>query len=436
MGCSCLKSNLVIKSKVPVTSNTINLENINNSSHLAHPSQNRNGTNDNTHLPQNISPQRNEDSQNNLSIQNNNPSNVAPRQVSSNNANNFEYMRREIGFNAFEPYLISKNDPNFNYPELPNEYMGHGLKRMKGYVSSITLEELNKVREDFWSSRIEGDMEIWELMRAVCSDKNLSDEDIEGMLMAGGVVPYRDCINVVYDSKGAIYEIPNYCINDPSQYDIPEIQYNKEKPQTAIIKFKLRYFADDFQMEMNNSTSILQLKEKFAASQENKKKYDPKQIRIFFGGKELKDDKELWFYDIGEGSIAQMLIREIEKNPEPKKEEEVIEKESKKEDDDKLTKKGTKMNEQEEKKERDNGNKNENNTHREEEKEKEKKEEIVVKEKDEKTSQVQLNKVDLPPQNTEAISQVEIEGIKKTLDSNNMKDENNNNNSIIHQKNS
>ena len=34
------------------------------------------------------------------------------------------------------------------------------------------------------------------------------------------VRPLQNCINIVYDSKGILYEIPNYCINEPYKYEL------------------------------------------------------------------------------------------------------------------------------------------------------------------------------------------------------------------------
>ena len=47
-------------------------------------------------------------------------------------------------------------------------------------------------------------------------------------------------------------------------------------------------------------------------------------IRLFFGGKELCNDKEIWFYNINDKSICQMLIKEMENN----KNEKIIEDEN------------------------------------------------------------------------------------------------------------
>ena len=298
MGCSCLKSNVVIKSKLNPPEHDLSSQNISNnnpSNRISSHHQQSNTANNNP--PSSQPPQAtNQISQ----PQNNHQLNL------NDNTENLPLFSNP----NFEPYLISKNDPSFNFPELPNEYLGHGLKRMKGYISAITLEKLQKVRDDFWTSRIEGDSEIWELLRAICSDQSLSDEDIIGMLKAGGIVPFRDCINVVYDSKGALYEIPNYCINDPSQYNIPEIEYTKEKPKEEGIKFFIRHFTHQFEVEISNWKEIKDVKEMILSKEEKYKEMNISQIRLFFGGKELLDEKEIWFYDIGGDSIVQMLTRE------------------------------------------------------------------------------------------------------------------------------
>ena len=321
MGCSCLKSNLVIKSKVIPQENEFSNDNIINqsSNHQNRQtnqqvqvtnSQNRNEFNQNIISNQ---PINNQNSSNNFILNLNNPENEVNNinnNISNRDVNTVSRYPAFSGFTNFEPYLISKNDPNFNYPELPNEYLGHGLKRMKGYISHITLEKLQKVRDDFWTSRIEGDNEIWELLHAICNDQTLSDEDIMEMLRAGGIVPYKDCINVVYDSKGAIYEIPNYCINDPSQYNIPEIEYTKEKPNEKKLSIFIRFFTHQFSIKLSNWISIGELKKLIIKEEEKYNNLGEEQIRLFFGGKELSDDKEVWFYDIELESIIQMLVRE------------------------------------------------------------------------------------------------------------------------------
>ena len=317
MGCACFRSNLIIKSKIK-DSNTNEL----NSSYVNNINSN-NGNNINTNNNNNINSE-------NIysSSSNNNRVSSSINNLESNNSNNNNNNIQNYYSPNFEPYLQSKHNENFNYPELQNEFIGKGLKQMKGYISHKTLEDLIKIREDFWSSRIEGDREIWDILKNICNDNSLSDDDINGILKASGIVPYKNCINIVFDSKGFLYEIPNYCINFPSKYKIEEIEYDKKKPEEEKINIIIRYYTKQIKSCVSNWKNIFSLKEDIIQLNDYKKiKVD--RIKLFFGGKELYNDKELWFYNFQNKSICQMLIKEEEKKENEKFENNIEEKDNK-----------------------------------------------------------------------------------------------------------
>ena len=69
------------------------------------------------------------------------------------NVEDFKPQIRDVGVrdneiideNNFEPYLQSKINPSFNFPEVDEEkYIGTGIKKIKGYISNISEEELLK----------------------------------------------------------------------------------------------------------------------------------------------------------------------------------------------------------------------------------------------------------------------------------------------------
>ena len=208
----------------------------------------------------------------------------------------------------FEPFLQSKIDPYFNFPEVDDDtYVGKGLKRMKGYVSSITKEELLRKREEFWQTRVEGNAETWQFLQRICEDPEFEHEDIQAYLSATGVIPYKDCINVTYDTFGGLYEIPNYCIHFPSKYDLPE--NHKEKPKEEItLRFVVRKGMDTLKVENSNFMKVKVLK-KFLAKNFPNINVKSKKIRLFFGGKEMEDEKEIWFYNVGNDSIVLLMVR-------------------------------------------------------------------------------------------------------------------------------
>ena len=202
----------------------------------------------------------------------------------------------------FEPFLQSKTDPNFNFKEVEEEiYVGKGLKKMKGYISPISKEDLEKKRISFWGTRTEGNEQTWEFLKQVCEMPSEDDETINAMLEAYCLIPYNNCINITYDASGALYEIPNYCINDPYKYEIVEDE--KVKPPEEKVTFHLKG-THKTKITCSNYEKVLKVKEKLG----KKYKVESGKIRLFFYGKEMKNDLELWHYNVSQGCVVILMI--------------------------------------------------------------------------------------------------------------------------------
>jgi len=324
MGCGCLnKKKVEIISKISENKNInegINHNNNINHRHSISLNENNNVNNDNN---QNNNQNNINNNQNNNSNQNNN-NNQNNNLISNSNDNNENIQNNINNINqelnnlsesnssglapSYEPYLQSKHDENFNYKEL-DKYVGTGIKRMKGYISPVPFEELEKIRNDFWSSRIEGNPQIWEILHMICNDNSLSVDDIDAYMKASNIVTYKGCINVTYDNKGFLYEIPNYCINDPLEYE----KFEEKKPLIKEdIEVKIRCFNLEEKIKINNFDNITEIKENIKKCEKFNKKYESNNIRLFFGGKELNDKKEVWYYNIQNNSIIQMLANPLE----------------------------------------------------------------------------------------------------------------------------
>ena len=323
MGCGCLN-----KKKVEILSNVKEIKN-NNDAHRYSISLNENNNNNNNNNNSNQNENHMLISNTNTNNINNNNQNHSNENNNNNNAqinnninpendlvvnnehdiNNIsESNNIYIGDPLYEPYLQSKHDENFNYKEL-DKYVGTGIKKMKGYISPVPYEELLKIRKDFWTSRIEGNPQIWEVLHMICDDNTLTSEDIDGYMKASNIVTYKGCINVTYDNKGYLYEIPNYCINDPVEY----IKLEEKKPMDKKdIDIKIRCLNIEEKIKINNYKKIQDLKDIIKKSDTFNNKFSLDNIRLFFGGKELLDQKELWFYNIENDSIIQMLAEPLE----------------------------------------------------------------------------------------------------------------------------
>ena len=202
----------------------------------------------------------------------------------------------------FEPFLQSKQDPNFNFKEVEEDvFVGKGLKKMRGYISPISKEDLDKKRISFWGTRTEGNEQTWLFLKQLCEMPPDEEDDMVVMLDAYGLVPYNNCINITYDTSGFLYEIPNYCINDPYKYEIVENQ--KEKPEEEKITFKLRG-THKTKITCTNYETVSKVKETLS------KKYSVEidKIRLFFYGKEMKNDLELWNYNVSQDCVVILMI--------------------------------------------------------------------------------------------------------------------------------
>ena len=202
----------------------------------------------------------------------------------------------------FEPFLQSKQDPNFNFPEVEEDiFIGNGLKKMKGYISPISKEDLDKKRISFWGTRTEGNEQTWEFLKQVCEMPSEEDENINVMLEAYGLIPYNNCINITYDASGALYEIPNYCINEPYKYEI--VENEKEKPKEEKVSFRLKG-THKTKITCSNYETIEKVKQKIG----KKYKVEIDKIRLFFYGKELKNVLELWNYNVSNDCVVILMI--------------------------------------------------------------------------------------------------------------------------------
>ena len=206
-------------------------------------------------------------------------------------------MNREI-YREISPYLQARVNPNFNFPEVKEDkYVGNGLRRMKAFISNISKEELLQRREAFWGTRVEGNIQVWQFLKEICELPPNEDENIKPMLEANEITPLKNCINITFDKGGEVYEIPNYCINDPLIYDLPESHL--KRPEKKKISFHGRKGAEQFKIKTENYTKVDSIRKNIG------KKFgkSDKDIRLFFGGKELKNGNELWQYNVKDEDV-------------------------------------------------------------------------------------------------------------------------------------
>jgi hypothetical protein len=144
----------------------------------------------------------------------------------------------------------------------------------------------------------------------VCCEE-LDENDTLLYFEAAGIKALDNCINRCYDSKGFLYEIPNYCINNPFQF---ELQYIKKK--TAMnkeVSLLIRYFNKEILMNLRDGETISSVKEKLSKelSVMLHRNCCKDVISLYYGGHELNNEYSLYDYNINSNCIIQMNIKGI-----------------------------------------------------------------------------------------------------------------------------
>ena len=107
-----------------------------------------------------------------------------------------------------------------------------------------------------------------------------------------------------------------FCVNEPVKYELkPQsanvlpANFKKEK-----IKIKIRCAkANDLESELDNTTTIKEVKDLYISKMElEKMEYITSTARLFYKGKELKDNHVLGVYNVENEGVVQLFIRKKE----------------------------------------------------------------------------------------------------------------------------
>ena len=235
--------------------------------------------------------QQNNLSQSNLNIQ---------KETSKNNMNTLvEKNNHNINLNAsFEESLKL-------FPDMPEWeggiVKGYGIKQMPAYKCDLKIDELNKKREEFWSSKIKLKSK-WKIIHQACIYDHINAEEF---LYKNNMKTLEGCINLCIDNQGNVFRIPNYCINDPYfQLELLE----KEKSKGDEIEIRLFDVVNQKQNKLNVLDNITgeELIKKYA-DQENID-LSKNKIRLLFGGGIIKENETLYQHKVKNGYSIQICI--------------------------------------------------------------------------------------------------------------------------------
>mmetsp|Transcript_16178 Transcript_16178/g.54181 ORF Transcript_16178/g.54181 Transcript_16178/m.54181 type:complete len:250 (-) Transcript_16178:127-876(-) len=182
----------------------------------------------------------------------------------------------------------------------------------------MTRGQLLSKRDEFWDTApaFNGKPEIWQALRAAaeCEDT----ETAQAIMAAVNVTLPHGNLSVVYDELGNKYDIPPYCLSEPtnmvkdeSSESLPAVNETAEKTseesqELAEMSIRLR-LSTGAELEWSglSNVTIGELKT-FVEAKEN---LAPARQRCFFGGQLLTDAHTLQKAKIPSESVVQIMVR-------------------------------------------------------------------------------------------------------------------------------
>ena len=237
--------------------------------------------------------------------------------VSLNQSN--QNIPKETTKHILNTHIEPQNNNNYNlnssyeesltlFPDMPEwgegKTKGYGIKQMPAYKCNLKIDELNKKREDFWSSKTKLKAK-WKIIHQACIYDHINAEEF---LFKNNIKTLNGCINICIDEQGNVFRVPNYCINDP-YFELELL--NKDESNEEKIEIKLFDVVNQKQNKLNVLDSITggELIEKYANEENidlNKNK-----IRLLFGGGIIKENETLFQHKVKNGFSIQICISPI-----------------------------------------------------------------------------------------------------------------------------
>ena len=236
---------------------------------------------------------------NNLHQETNHRDNQEKKVEKTNNMNDQDSTLFDL---SFEESI--KNYPDM--PEIKPQIMkGYGIKQMPGYKCNLKIDQLNKKRDQFWSSKNKLNITKWKIIHQACIYDHINAEEF---LFKNNIRTLNGCINMCLDEGGKLYRVPNFCINDPTfQLEL----LNNENSKKEKINIVLNDVSAQKKKNYNiyDTTTGKELIEMYCKEENiDKDKYN---FKLMFGGGIIKDDETLFQHKVKNDYVIQICKYEI-----------------------------------------------------------------------------------------------------------------------------
>lgn len=145
-------------------------------------------------------------------------------------------------------------------------------------------------------------MEFWKLLRMACEAAD--SDSAEAIALAGGLTMPQGTIMVCYDSTGRKYEVPPFMVNEPIRFRLSEEASNSELRNETYHLTLRSAKAEDMSVIMSSLQQAVHLKEVFSA----KTNIPIDKVRLFFNGRELKNDTPLGKAKLMNEVVVQVMV--------------------------------------------------------------------------------------------------------------------------------
>lgn len=143
---------------------------------------------------------------------------------------------------------------------LEGQTTGKGIKCTPAYEWKVTQDELKKWRKEFWDTRIQGNRDVWSILKNAIEAE---PEDAEAIIKASGLTAHAGIMTLVFDAEKFPYRIPIACINDPISY-ADAVYDENDAPDEEDYELKIRGIGvEDFEVEISNLSLVSELKVKY-----------------------------------------------------------------------------------------------------------------------------------------------------------------------------
>eukprot|EP00455_Lapot_gusevi_P037311 TRINITY_DN416_c0_g2_i1.p1 TRINITY_DN416_c0_g2~~TRINITY_DN416_c0_g2_i1.p1 ORF type:complete len:222 (+),score=47.19 TRINITY_DN416_c0_g2_i1:162-827(+) len=178
---------------------------------------------------------------------------------------------------------------------------------------AMTLAQLQKKRQEFWETQVEGDPNMWQAIKL--STEAEDEVTARAILDSSGLTPWdmetSDAL-FCYDPTGKRYVVPLWVLHLPRNL-LPDEAAATPTPQPILIEekgvdlnFKIRLSTGtDVEVVMKSTDTITEVKKRIA----NQLSIATDRQRAIFSGGILQDGQQLGAVGIKDGVVLQVMVR-------------------------------------------------------------------------------------------------------------------------------